>query len=101
MGWLKSRFACRIHENQGLTLTLFAYLFSTKLRAIFCSLGSKIFILKLITTPLTASSFLYFLAASTHGFSFKALIEREILPSFTSITFTFILSPTLEKNPWV
>jgi hypothetical protein len=41
-------------------------------------------------TPETTSSFLYFFEASVHGFGFKALIERETLPSLISIIFTLI-----------
>ena len=51
--------------------------------------------LNLITTPFTITPFLYFFEAFVQGFSLRALIESEIFPSFTSITFTFTESPIL------
>src|SRR3989344_5617178 len=52
-------------------------------------------LLYLMTTASTLSSFLYLLPAETHGSSESALIESDTLPSFISITFTLIFSPTL------
>ena len=52
-------------------------------------------LLNLIITPVTTSSFLYFLAASVQGFSFNAFNESEILPSFISIILTLTESPTV------
>ena len=52
-------------------------------------------LLYFMTTPLTLLLAWYFFSASSHGLGLSAFIDREIFPSFTSITLAFTWSPTL------
>ena len=84
---------------------IFSFIFVSEPKSEMCTspeipssiLASAPYLLNLMMTACTVLPFLYFFSASVQGFVFKALIERETFPSFTSITFTFTLSPILKS----